>query len=97
MNGQFVNFQNSKFIGNWDLRAGQLNSMNRLKQKYQDEIRKTLKEEFGVTNLLAVPRVDKVVINMGVGEAKDNEGILEKAQINILALAGHKPVVTRAK
>jgi large subunit ribosomal protein L5 len=71
--------------------------MNRLKQRYQEEIAKTLKDELQVKNAMALPKVTKIVINMGIGEAKDNEGILEKAKINIEALAGQKPVVTRAK
>ena len=72
-------------------------NMNRLKQKYQEEIRNTLKEEFGFTNPLAVPQVKKIVVNMGVGEAKDNEGILEKTQSTVAAITGQKPVVTKAK
>ena len=71
-------------------------TMNRLKQKYLEEVQKSLQGELSVTNLLAVPKVEKVVINMGIGEAKDNEGILEKARSVITSLAGQKPVVTRA-
>lgn len=71
--------------------------MNRLKQQYQDSIKKTLQQELSITNLLAVPRVEKVVINMGIGEAKDNEGILEKASSALTSLAGQKPITTRAK
>jgi large subunit ribosomal protein L5 len=71
--------------------------MNRLKQQYQDDIRKTLKDEFGYKNDLSVPKVEKIVINMGIGEAKDSDSILEKAKNNVTALAGQKPVVTKAK
>ncbi len=71
--------------------------MNRLKQKYQEEVLKTLQSEFKVTNLLAVPKIRKVVINMGIGEAKDNTGVLDKALIVITQLAGQKPVITKAK
>jgi large subunit ribosomal protein L5 len=71
--------------------------MNRLKQKYQEEIQKTLRDELKITNSLALPKVKKVVINMGIGEAKDNAGILDKALIVVTQLAGQKPVVTKAK
>ncbi len=71
--------------------------MNRFKQKYSEEVQKTLKGDFKIANNHAVPKINKIVINIGIGEAKDNEGILEKAKINLLALAGQKPVVTRAK
>ena len=49
--------------------------MNRLKEKYLKEVKPKLKEEFGYKNELAVPSLKKVVVNMGIGEAKDNEGI----------------------
>lgn len=71
--------------------------MNRLKTKYLQEIKKQLKEEFKINNEMAVPSLEKVVLNMGIGEAKDNEGVLEKAKVNLTAIAGQKPVVTRAK
>lgn len=71
--------------------------MNRLKQKYFDEVKAKIQSEFGYTNTMSVPMIKKVVINMGIGEAKDNEGVLDKAKANISALAGQTPVVTRAK
>lgn len=71
--------------------------MNGLKQKYTEEVKNKLQEEYDFKNALSVPRVSKVVINMGLGEAKDNESILEKNILNIQALSGQKPVVTRAK
>src|SRR3989338_1400774 len=71
--------------------------VNRLKQKYNDEIKNKLKEEFNLKNHLAVPRVKKVVINMGIGEAKDNQGILDKAALALTQIAGQKPVITKAK
>lgn len=71
--------------------------MNQIKQKYQEEVNGKLKEEFGILNLMAIPRLNKIVINMGIGEAKDNEGILEKAKVNLVAIAGQRPVVTKAK
>ena len=69
----------------------------RLKDKYTQEVQKKLQEEFGLKNKMAVPKLAKVVISMGLGEAKDNAGILEKAKVSMTALAGQTPVVTRAK
>ncbi len=68
-----------------------------LKDKYQKEIKKKLKEELKVSNDLALPKLAKVVVNIGISEAKDNEGVLEKAQLNIASLSGQLPVVTHAK
>lgn len=69
----------------------------RLKQKYNDEIASKLKAEFNLENVMAIPRLEKVVINVGLGEAKDNKALLEKVEQNITALAGQKVVITRAK
>lgn len=71
--------------------------MPRLKDKYTDEIKPQLKDEFGFKNDLAVPKLEKVVLNVGIGDAKDNRDILEKTVENLTALAGQKPLVTRAK
>ncbi len=71
--------------------------MSRLKEKYNKEIAPVLKEEFAVQNLMAVPKVTKVVISVGMGEAKDNQAILDKVSENIAAIAGQKPAITRAK
>lgn len=71
--------------------------MNRLKEKYMNEVQKKLQEELGLKNRLAVPKVKKIVISMGLGEAKDNSGLLEKAKVYLSALAGQVPVVTLAK
>ncbi len=71
--------------------------MNVLKTKYNEEVRGKLKEEFSIVNELAVPKIKKVVVNVGVGEAKDNEGVMEKVQTNISAICGQKPLVTKAK
>lgn len=68
-----------------------------LKQKYTDEIKKQLQEEFEIKNVLAVPKITKIVINMGVADAKDSDSILEKAVTNVQAISGQKPVVTKAK
>lgn len=71
--------------------------MNRLQQKYQTEIRQQLKNELKISSDLAVPSVDKVVINIGSSEAKDDEGALKSLVEILTALSGQKPVVTRAK
>lgn len=71
--------------------------MNRLKEKYKTEVVKKLQDELGFKNKLAVPVVKKVVISIGLGEAKDNEKIIDKAKVYLTALSGQKPVVTRAK
>ena len=69
----------------------------RLKQKYQQEVRKKLQDEFGIKNVMAVPKVDKVVLNMGVGEAIANSKVLDNAVEELAIIAGQKPVIRRAK
>lgn len=71
--------------------------MNRLKEKYMNEVVKKLQDEFGLKNKLAVPALKKVVISMGLGEAKDNAAVIDKAKVYLTALAGQKPMVTVAK
>lgn len=71
--------------------------MNRLKEKYLNEVQEKLKQDLGIKNKLGVPRVKKVVISIGLGEAKDNAGVLDKAKVYLSALSGQTPVVTHAK
>lgn len=71
--------------------------MNRLQEKYLSEVRGQLMEEFGIKHTLAAPALKKVVISMGVGEAKDDRGILDKISLYLSALTGQRPVVTLAK
>ena len=71
--------------------------MSRLKQKYMEEIRPALMERFNYKNVNQAPRIVKVVINMGVGEGKDNPKILESAVNDLAAIAGQKPVITKAR
>ena len=71
--------------------------MSRLKEKYQNEIVDALMKKFGYKNIMEVPKLDKVVINMGVGEAKENKKVLESAVADLEKIAGQKAVVTRAK
>lgn len=71
--------------------------MPRLREKYKKEIAPKLKEEFNVANVMAVPKITKVVISVGMGDAKDNQAILDKVVENLTVLSGQKPAVTRAK
>jgi large subunit ribosomal protein L5 len=69
----------------------------RLKQKYDAEIRKQLKDTLGLGYIMEVPRLEKFVINMGVGRATQQASLLEGAQRDLTQIAGQKPVVTKAK
>ena len=71
--------------------------MSRLKEQYQNEIVEAMNKKFGYKNIMEVPKLDKVVINMGVGEAKENAKVLESAIADMEKIAGQKAVVTRAK
>ena len=69
----------------------------RLKEHYQKEVRRKLADEFGIENPMAVPKVEKVVLNMGMGEAISNAKILDTAVEELATITGQKPVVTKAK
>ena len=69
----------------------------RLKQRYHDEIRSQLKEQLGLGNIMEVPRLEKIVINMGVGGAVQQASLMEGAVRDLEIIAGQKPIVTRAK
>jgi large subunit ribosomal protein L5 len=69
----------------------------RLKERYTKEIAPAIAREFGIKNSMAVPRLEKIVINMGMGEAIANAKILDTAADEVRAVAGQKPVITRAK
>jgi large subunit ribosomal protein L5 len=69
----------------------------RLKQHYLDVVRPALTEKFGYTNPMQVPRLDKIVLNMGVGEAVGDGKIINQAVEELTKIAGQKPVVTRAR
>ena len=71
--------------------------MTRLKETYQNEIVKGMTDKFGYKNVMQVPKLAKIVINMGVGEAKENKKVLESAVADLEKIAGQKAVVTRAK
>ena len=69
----------------------------RLKAKYNDEIRDQLRADLELGNIMEVPRLEKIVVNVGVGAAVDNKGLLEKVVTDLTAIAGQKPVITKAK
>lgn len=69
----------------------------RLKEKYENEVVKSLMEKFGYKNVMEIPKLEKIVINMGVGEAKDNQKVLESAVSDLTLISGQKPILTRAK
>ena len=71
--------------------------MSRLRDKYLKEVMPALKKEFGYTNVMAIPRIQKVVINMGLGEATANAKVIEVATDELGRISGQKPVVRRAK
>lgn len=72
-------------------------TMARLKEKYKNEIAPALAKEFEIKNPMAIPRIEKVVVNMGLGEASGNAKILDVATEELRAISGQKPVITKAK
>ncbi|MCQ6268433.1 50S ribosomal protein L5 [Fictibacillus sp. WQ 8-8] len=71
--------------------------MNRLQERYKSEIVPSLVEKFNYTSVMEVPKIEKIVINMGVGDAVSNSKVLDTAVEELTAIAGQKPVITRAK
>ena len=71
--------------------------MPNLKEKYTNELRAPLQEKLGIQNVMALPKLTKVVINMGVGEAANDKKYLESAVQNLTAISGQKPVITKAR
>ena len=71
--------------------------MSRLKEQYQNEIVDAMIKKFGYKNIMEVPKLDKIVVNMGVGEAKENAKLLEAAIKDMEAITGQKAVETKAK
>ena len=74
-----------------------MNMAARLKEKYQTEIARKMQDEFGIKNPMAVPRLEKIVVNMGVGEAIQNIKVLDSAVEDLATISGQRPVVRRAK
>lgn len=71
--------------------------MNRLKSMYRNEITAAMIKKFGYKNIMEVPKIEKIVVNMGVGEAKENAKVLEAAMKDMETITGQKAVVTKAK
>lgn len=71
--------------------------MNRLKKQYNEEIRPSLIETFEYSSVMQAPRIEKIVVNMGIGDAVDNSKVLDDAVEELTYLTGQKPVVTKAK
>ena len=71
--------------------------MSRLRDQYENEIKDAMVKKFGYKNVMEIPKLDKVVVNMGVGEAKENAKILEAAMGDMELITGQKPVATRSK
>lgn len=71
--------------------------MNRLREKFENEIKKSMTEQFNYSSVMQVPKIDKIVINMGLGEAVSNSKIIDEAVAELALITGQKPIVTRAK
>ena len=71
--------------------------MTRLKETYLNEIADAMQKKFGYKNVMQIPKLDKIVINMGVGEAKENAKALESACKDMEIISGQKPIITKAK
>jgi large subunit ribosomal protein L5 len=69
----------------------------RLKEKYQKELKAALQKELGLENTMAVPRLEKIVLNMGLGEATQNSKLIDPLVADLAAITGQKPVLTKAK
>jgi large subunit ribosomal protein L5 len=71
--------------------------MTRLKEQYLNEIKDAMQKKFGYKNVMEIPKIDKIVINMGVGEAKDNAKALDSAVKDLEIISGQKAIITKAK
>ncbi len=71
--------------------------MSRLKEMYASEIAPAMQKKFGYKNVMQIPKLEKIVVNMGVGEAKENAKLLESAMSDMQLITGQKPIVTKAK
>jgi len=69
----------------------------RLKEKFKNEVAKGLMEKFQYSNVMEIPKMEKIVINMGLGDGKDNKKVIEAAVAELETIAGQKPVITKAK
>ena len=71
--------------------------MNRLQKKYNEEIVPSLREKYNYKNVMAIPKLEKIVVNMGVGDATNNSKLLDAAVADLKAITGQQPIVTKAK
>lgn len=71
--------------------------MSRLKEQYTNEIMEAMMKKFGYKNIMQVPKLEKIVINMGVGEAKENKKLLDAAVADMETISGQKAIVTKAR
>ena len=71
--------------------------MNRLRQKYENEVKNQMVEKFGYKSVMQIPTIDKIVINMGIGDAVSNSKVFDEAVADLALITGQKPVITRAK
>jgi large subunit ribosomal protein L5 len=71
--------------------------MARLKEKYKNEVKSALMEKFSYKSVMEIPKVEKIVVNMGLGSAKENPKVLQAAVAELATITGQKPVVTKAK
>ncbi len=69
----------------------------RLQEKYNAEIKQAISKELGITNAMAIPKIEKIVINMGLGEATQNVKIMDPLVADLASIAGQKPIITKAK
>ena len=72
-------------------------STNRMREFYNKEVVQAMIKKFSYKNVMEVPKIEKIVINMGVGEAKDNPKVLESAVADLTTISGQKPVITKAR
>ena len=75
----------------------ELKKMARLREKYKNEIAPALAKEFEIKNPMAIPKIEKIVVNMGLGEASSNAKVLDVASEELKSISGQKPVITKAK
>ena len=71
--------------------------MSRLQERYRDEVVPALRKEFGYTTIMAVPKIERVVVNMGIGEATQNPKLIDAATDELTRITGQRPVTTRAR
>ena len=71
--------------------------MSRLKEQYTNEIMEAMMKKFGYKNIMQVPKIEKIVVNMGVGEAKENKKLLDAAVADLEMISGQKAIVTKAR